>query len=76
MVLTKSTKEVIRSRKSRDRQYNGIKEKGSKGQTMIYKTLHRNVKIEENKPHDKPGDGLIWPGMVSNFCSTNDTRRC
>ena len=27
MVLKKSTKEVIRSRKSRDRQYNGIKEK-------------------------------------------------
>ena len=28
--LRKSTKEVIRSRKSRDRKYNGIKEKGSK----------------------------------------------
>jgi hypothetical protein len=27
MVLMKSTKEVIRSRKSRDRQYYGIKEK-------------------------------------------------
>jgi hypothetical protein len=27
MVLRKSTKEVIRSRKSRDRQYYGIKEK-------------------------------------------------
>ena len=26
MVLKKSTKEVIRSRKSKDRQYNGIKE--------------------------------------------------
>ena len=28
--LRKCTKEVIRSRKSRDRKYNGIKEKGSK----------------------------------------------
>jgi hypothetical protein len=30
MVLKKSTKEVIRTRKSRDRQYNGIKEKSIK----------------------------------------------
>ena len=33
MKIKKSTKEVIRSRKSRDRQYNGIKEKVLKRQS-------------------------------------------
>jgi hypothetical protein len=37
-------KEVIRSRKWNDRQYNGQKEKKTNGQTMIYKTLHRKLK--------------------------------
>jgi len=31
------TKEVIRISKSKDRQYNGQKKKGSKGQTLILK---------------------------------------
>jgi len=31
---------VIRGRKSKDRQCNGHKKKNTKGQTMIYKTLH------------------------------------
>jgi hypothetical protein len=31
-----------------DRQYNGQKEKG---QTMIYKTLHRKLKIKQHEPH-------------------------
>ena len=40
---------VIRSRKSKkDREYNGQKEKG---QTMIYKTLHRKIKIEQRELH-------------------------
>ena len=37
-------KEVIKSRKSNDRQYNGQNEKKTNGQTMIYKTLHRKLK--------------------------------
>ena len=38
----KDTKGVIRSYKSKDRQYNGQKKKE---QTMIYKTLHRKLKM-------------------------------
>jgi hypothetical protein len=40
------TKGVISSRKSKDIQYNGQKEKRGKVQTMMYKTLHRKLKIE------------------------------
>jgi uncharacterized protein YfaQ (DUF2300 family) len=28
-----------------------VKRKRTKGQTMIYKTLHRKLKIEQNEPH-------------------------
>ena len=46
------TKEVIRSRKLKtDRQYNGQKKKKTKGQTMIYTTLHSKLKIEHNELH-------------------------
>jgi len=42
---------MIRIRKSmKDRQHNGRK-KRTKGQTTIYKTLHRKVKIEQHKPN-------------------------
>jgi len=30
------------------------REKREKGQTMIYKTLHRKLKIEQYGPHQKP----------------------
>jgi hypothetical protein len=46
----KYQREIIRSCKSKDRQYYGQKEKG---QTTIYKTLHRKLKIEQHKPHWK-----------------------
>ena len=26
-----------------------------KGQAMIYKTLHRKQKVEQDEPHSKPG---------------------
>jgi hypothetical protein len=32
--------------------------KGAKGQTMIYKTLHRKLQIEQHEPHYKPGLNL------------------
>ena len=38
-------KGVIRSRKSKERQNNG-QEKSTKGKTMIYRTLHRQLKIK------------------------------
>ena len=42
---------VIRSHKSkRDRQNNSQK-KGTKGQTMIHKTLHRKQTIEQHEAH-------------------------
>jgi hypothetical protein len=44
------------------------KRKRTKGQTTIYKTLHRKRKIEHTSP-TKPG----CFGRVSSFCSTNYT---
>jgi len=31
------------------------KRKGTKGQTIISKALHRNLKIEKHEPHKHPG---------------------
>ena len=39
---------VIRSRKSKNKKIQWPKEKG---QTMIYKTLHRKLKIKQHEPH-------------------------
>jgi len=41
------TKGVIRIRKSKDKQRNGQRET-TKGQTTIYKILHRKLKIEQH----------------------------
>ena len=46
------TKDVIRSRISKNRQIQWQKEKG---QTMIYKTLHRKLRIEQHEPQYKAG---------------------
>jgi hypothetical protein len=35
-----------------DRQHNGQKKKG---QTLIYKILHRKLKIDQHEPQYKPG---------------------
>jgi predicted component of viral defense system (DUF524 family) len=46
------TKGVIRIRISKkDKTIQWKKEKRTKGQTMIYKTLHRKLKIEKRDPH-------------------------
>ena len=51
MVLIKSTKEVIRSRKSRDRQYNGIEEKSIKEVIRSRKSKDRQYNgIKEKVP--------------------------
>ena len=39
----------------KDRQYNCQKKKRTKGQTMIYKTLHRKLNIQQHEPYWKPG---------------------
>jgi hypothetical protein len=50
MVLKKSTKEVIRSRKSRDRQYNGIKEKDQRGNQKRKSRDRQYYGIKEKVP--------------------------
>ena len=47
------------------------KRKRTKGQTMIYKALHRKLTIE----HHEPGDEPRCSGRVSSSCSTGGTRR-
>jgi putative lipoic acid-binding regulatory protein len=44
------TKGVVLSRKSKKDKYTMVKIKITKGQTMIYKTLHRKLKIERTTP--------------------------
>ena len=39
--------EDTKTRKSKDRQHNGQKKKKIKGQTTIYKTIHRKLKIRK-----------------------------
>ena len=47
-------KGVVRIRKSKqDGQW--PKEKRSKGETTIYKALHRTLKIKQHEPHLNPG---------------------
>ena len=45
----RATRTPLSHRLKKERQYNGQK-KGTR-QTMIYKTLHRNLKIEKHEPH-------------------------
>jgi len=40
---------------------------------MIYKTLHRKLKIEQHDPTKI--EGKLRYGQVSSSCSTSDTRR-
>jgi hypothetical protein len=39
-----------------------------KGQTLIYKTLHRKLKIEQHESHKKGGvNWSIWPYQLKGF---------
>ena len=56
-IITKvyDTRRIIRRRYwKKDGQYNVKKEKRTIRSTMIYKTLHRKLKIEQHEPHRKP----------------------
>ena len=46
------TKGVIKHHIWKDRQHNGQQKKG---QTAIYKTLHRKLNIDQHEPHNKRG---------------------
>ena len=62
MIPNGNSEAVNRSRKDNTM----VKRKRSKGQTMIYKTLHRVLKIEQYEPHYKPW--VPWVNSsVSNF---------
>ena len=54
----------------------------TKGQTMIYKTLHRKIKIEQHEHHTKHGNGLrgsgsalVTPGCYSCYIFGHKSRR-
>jgi hypothetical protein len=65
------TKGVFSIRTSRkDIRYNDQK-KFTKRQTLIYKTLHRKLKLEQLKPRGK----LVCSGRESSSCSTCGTCR-
>jgi hypothetical protein len=41
---------------------------------MIYKTLHRKLKLKQHEPTKSRGE-LMCSGMASSSCSTCNTRR-
>jgi len=43
-------------------------------QIIIYKILHRKLKLEQYEP-TKTGDELRFYGRISSSCSTSDNRR-
>jgi hypothetical protein len=50
--MLEDIREIIRNYKSRkDRQYNDQKKKDKRKQNVIYKTLHRKLKIGPREPH-------------------------
>ena len=66
-------KGVIRSRNSKDRQYNGRRKKGQKAnrQTKLYTENQRSSNT--NPAKHNTGDGQRCSGIVSSSCSTSST---
>ena len=52
---------MIKSRKWTDKVYNDQQKKKTKGQTMIYKTLHRKLKTEQHDPIEKQWSIHVLP---------------
>jgi hypothetical protein len=46
----------------------------TKGQTTIYKTLHRKTKTRVTRTPLKTGGELMFSGRVNSSCSTSDDR--
>jgi hypothetical protein len=70
---------VIKSRKSKNIRYNDPKKEKNNmiNKTMIYRTMHRKLEIEEVEQHEsyKAGDDdLMCSVKVSGYCSTCGTR--
>jgi len=51
------------------------KDKNTKGQTTIYKKIHRKLQIEQHKPQWKPGGEVRCSRDVSSSCSICGTLR-
>jgi hypothetical protein len=49
--MFEDTKRVIRSRKSKDRHYNGQKKKDKRTNNDAQNIIHRKLKIEKNETH-------------------------
>ena len=49
--------------------------KGKKTKTIIYKSLHRKLEIEQHVPHNKTRGELRCPGMKNTSYSTSGNRR-
>ena len=52
----------------------GKRKENIKGKSMIYKILHRKLKIEKHTPHQK-SDEDRWSGRVDISCSPSCNRR-
>jgi hypothetical protein len=52
-------------------------EKRTKGKIMIYKTLHRELKIEQDKPHRlKISNGMLYREWIDVTGIKNKNREC
>ena len=51
-----------------------VKRKQTKGQTIIYKTLHRKLQVEQHEHHTENQGELGCSGGISTSCSMCDTR--
>ena len=46
----------------------------TKGQTMVWKTLHRKLMTKQHELHNSEGKSS-YSGRISSSCSTSDTNR-
>jgi hypothetical protein len=65
---------VFAVRKSKDRQYNGEMTTRTKGQTTIYKTLHKYQLLNNTNLAKLFGERVCF-GRISNYSSTSNIRR-
>jgi len=71
--MCEDTKGAIRSRKSKDRQYNG-QNKRDKETNNDQQNTKQKTKDRPTRTTLKPGDVLICSGRISSSCYTCDTR--
>ena len=57
-------------------EYTMAKWKRTKEQTMIYKILHKKIKIKQHSPPLKIGCELVYYGRVRSSCSTCGSSTC